>query len=98
MKTKQISTSAVVVLQAVVIAAFVASYAMGSTITQRLFENGAIETASSIQVAIPRHTPLTIEPLYDDPQVVSDVELAAVLQKIQPRFCRKRIPLNRSEA
>jgi hypothetical protein len=35
---------------------------------------------------IPRQEPLRIAPLYDDPEMVSDDDLAAVLRKIQPRF------------
>jgi hypothetical protein len=35
---------------------------------------------------IPREQPLRVAPLYDDPEMVSDEDLAAVLRKIQPRF------------
>lgn len=35
---------------------------------------------------IERQKPLVIKPLYDDPEVVSDEELAAVLIQVQPQF------------
>src|SRR4051812_29753101 len=35
---------------------------------------------------VPRTSPLVIAPLYDDPEVVSDEELAGVLAKIRPVF------------
>lgn len=43
---------------------------------------------------VPRETPLSIEPLYDDPEVVSDEELAAVLRKVQPRFASAQLKPN----
>lgn len=46
---------------------------------------------------IPRHEPLVIAPLYDDPDVVSDEELAAVLAKIRPAFPREELKPNHVE-
>jgi hypothetical protein len=42
----------------------------------------------------PRTEPLSISPLYDDPEVVSDEELAQVLTKIQPRFPKESLKAN----
>lgn len=92
MKSRQISSVAVVSVQAVVISAFAISYAMGSSATQRLVQNEVTRTSRVPLVEIPRETPLTVEPLYDDPQVVSDADLAMVLAKIQPRFWSKDDP------
>lgn len=43
---------------------------------------------------IPRTTPLVIEPLYDDSEVVSDEELAGVLAKIRPVFSKRHLKPN----
>lgn len=41
-----------------------------------------------------RNEALVISPLYDDPEVVSDEELAAVLKQVQPRFQPKNLKPN----
>lgn len=43
---------------------------------------------------LPRTTPLVIAPLYDDPEVVSDEELAGVLAQIRPVFPPERMKPN----
>ena len=45
-------------------------------------------------VAIPREKPLSVGPLYDDPEVVSDEELAGVLDRVVPRFQPKHLKPN----
>jgi len=45
-------------------------------------------------VHIDREKPLRMDSLYDDPQVVSDDELASVLKQIQPRFSPKNLRPN----
>ena len=45
-------------------------------------------------VHIDREKPLRMESLYDDPQVVSDDELASVLKQVQPRFSPKNLRPN----
>lgn len=47
--------------------------------------------------AIERNQPLVISPLYDDPNVVSDEELAAVLRQVQPRFSPENLRPNHVE-
>ncbi len=55
----------------------------------------AVRNAPVAPVAdIPRRRPLTVEPLYDDPRVVGDEELAAVLKLVRPRFDRHRLKPN----
>ena len=54
--------------------------------------NEITQSVAMSAISIPRQTPLIIEPLYDDPAVVSDEELAAVLAKVQPRFWSKEDP------
>lgn len=46
---------------------------------------------------IERTEPLVIKPLYDDPEVVSDEELAAVLLQVQPRFPADNLKPNHVE-
>ena len=43
---------------------------------------------------ITRQEPLRITPLYDDPELISDEDLAAVLRQVQPRFPAQRIKPN----
>ena len=94
MKTPRIAKEQVLVVQLVVVMAVVASFAAGSTETKQhlLTDIGGPRFAPVVN--IPRETPLIIEPLYDDPEVVSDEELAAVLAKVQPRFPRERLKPN----
>ncbi|MCA9117416.1 MAG: hypothetical protein KDA79_20240 [Planctomycetaceae bacterium] len=51
-------------------------------------------TAPLPQVEIPRSVPLVVQPLYDDPEVVSDEELASVLRRIVPRFAQHNLRPN----
>jgi hypothetical protein len=94
MKTPRISKAQFLGVQLIVAVAFVASYAAGSAETRQvlLSEIGGSRYAPVVEV--PRETPLIIEPLYDDPEVVSDEELAAVLAKIQPRFPMQKLKPN----
>jgi len=41
-----------------------------------------------------RDLPLRVEPLYDDPAVVTDAELAAVLRQVLPKFPREQLKPN----
>ena len=88
-KTKSISVVVFAATQVAVIAVFAASYAVGSSDSKRLMRTELTGSAQPPSIVFPRETPLTVEPLYDDPEVVSDEDLAAVLTKIQPRFWSK---------
>lgn len=92
MKVRQVSKLSIWSVQAAVVVAFVASYAGGAVETRQLIQRELTQSSSVPPVVIPRTTPLVIEPLYDDPDVVTDEELAAVLAKIQPRFWSKGDP------
>ena len=94
MKTPRIANQTFLVVQLLVVVAVVGSYAAGSAVTrhQLLVEAGGARLASVAEV--PRETPLIVEPLYDDPEVVSDEELAAVLSKLQPSFPREKLKPN----
>jgi hypothetical protein len=92
MHSRQIPVSVIVATQVVFVAAFAVSYATGSSDTCRLAIHELTGSSAMPLVTVSRRTPLVIEPLYDDPEVVSDKELAAVLAKVQPRFWSKDDP------
>jgi len=92
MKSPQASTPAVLLVQVVVVAAFAVSYAVGSPFVRLPSDLQTDESRSHGKISLSRQTPLTVEPLYDDAEVVSDEELAAVLAKVQPRFWSKEEP------
>jgi len=93
MKTARVAKEQFFVVQLIVGVALVASIAAGaSSGRSRLGADLGVSRGSAIPV--PRETPLVIEPLYDDPEVVSDEELASVLVKVQPRFSRERLKPN----
>jgi hypothetical protein len=48
-------------------------------------------------VSIDRAHPFQVTPLYDDAEIVSDAELAAVLERIRPRFPRAGLKPNHVE-
>jgi hypothetical protein len=97
MKTGRISKEHVLAVQLIVVVALVASWASASAVTrhQVLREFGG--PRYSPVVSVPREIPLVIEPFFDDPEVVSDEELAAVLAKIRPKFVRERLKSNHVE-
>lgn len=92
MKSRRISNSSIIAVQVVVVAAVAVSYAVGSPESRRLIESDVTGASRATPVAVPRQTPLTVEPLYNDPEVVSDDELAMVLAKVQPRFWSRKNP------
>lgn len=94
MKTPRVGKEQFLVVQLIVVMALVASYAAGSVSTRQNLLNEVTGTRFAPPVTIPREKPLVIEPLYDDPELVTDEELAAVLAKIQPRFPHERLKPN----
>ncbi|MBC8117240.1 MAG: hypothetical protein H7062_22825, partial [Candidatus Saccharimonas sp.] len=97
MKTGRISKEHVLLVQLIVVVALVASWASASTVTRQQVLREVGGPRYSPVVAVPRETPLVIEPFYDDPEVVSDEELAAVLAKIRPKFSREKLKSNHVE-
>jgi hypothetical protein len=78
-------------VQAIVVAGLGISAVRGgvSRVEPRLWPGAPREV-----LHIQRDHPLRIESLYDDPQVVSDDELANVLAQVQPRFSPKNLRPN----
>lgn len=75
-----------VLAQVIVVGAFAASFAsLSPTQVERVTEV-VVQKPKFTPVQIDRTEPLEVTPLYDDPEVVSDEDLAAVLYQIQPAF------------
>ncbi len=89
-----VSRTAVVIVQIVLLGAGVAAWQIGaaSPVAKLPVKNSSQPYRAVTQ--IPRTTPLVITPLYDDVEVVSDEELAAVLAKIRPVFSHERTKPN----
>ena len=84
-------------VQAVVAVAFAASYAVMNAESNDHFQRKLAGKATTPIVKVRRDKPLWIKPLYNDPEVVSDQELAAVLKQVRPRFAKKRLKPNHVE-
>jgi hypothetical protein len=92
--SQRISTQTVWLVQAVVVTGVVASLVTAAPRVHQRLEAELTGRPVLPEVAVPRDLPLRIEPLYDDPEVVSDEELAAVLKKVQPRFPKSQLKPN----
>lgn len=91
---RRISSKSVWIVQAIVAGAFVTSFVVAAPAVRGEFVRELTRQPFTAVVPIARETPLVIEPLYDDPEVVSDDELAAVLAKVQPRFSQSQLKPN----
>jgi len=94
MTHRRLSSTVIWVTQVVFIAGFVAAYALASTKTQLTLKQEIGLPVPVPELQVPRTKPLVIEPFYDDPELVSDEELAAVLWKVQPRFSQSQLKPN----
>jgi hypothetical protein len=88
------SRSLIVLVQLVVVGTGLASWRWGSAMTAVRATSESFFRRDRPVVDLPRTTPLKIAPLYDDPEVVSDDELAAVLARLRPVFPRERLRPN----
>ena len=75
-------------VQVIVLAGVAASWGVLSSETRQTVRNAGGGRRAAVPIEFDE--PLRIEPLYDDPQVVSDEELAAVLAKVRPKFPQER--------
>lgn len=97
MSRRQPSTSVIWATQAAFLLAIVTAYAVSPAATKDEIRSDVGLPLAVPQLEVPRSTPLVIEPLYDDPELVSDEELAAVLWKVQPRFPQTQLKPNHVE-
>ncbi len=83
-----------VALQAGVLAAFGAAYAVSGPRSRDLTKQELWGREPFTPITVARSEPLVVEPLYDRPDFVSDAELAAVLERVVPRFQHRRTKPN----
>lgn len=94
MKSKSKSLIVFVCIQVCFVSTLIAAWlSTPDDIATRFNEQVKGKTLST-PLEIPREKPLNVTPLYDDPQVVSDEELAMVLKKLQPRFDTNQLKPN----
>lgn len=86
MATRPRSLRGFLTVQAIVIPAFAIAFLFQPATTSAKFTQGLTGTLPVPPVPVARDVPLRVKPLYDDPQLVSDAELAAVLKQVLPRF------------
>ncbi|MGD9855397.1 MAG: hypothetical protein AB7U20_10665 [Planctomycetaceae bacterium] len=92
--TRAFSGKAFLTLQGVILAAFGAAYAVSGPDAQRSIQDQVLGRDPFVRVVVPRSEPLVVSPLYDRPDFVTDDELAAVLDRIVPRFQARRTKPN----
>lgn len=97
MKSRKLSSKTLIAVQVVVVIAFGAAYTMGSRESRQSFDKVFLQETFYPQVKIEREIPLRVKPLYNDPTVVTDEELAAVLKQVRPKFPRKHMKPNHVE-
>ncbi len=97
MKPRRISMLAVVGVQVFAVSALAMSFFAG--LPEPGPDNASVLSALTAPPVVPveRETPLRMEPLYDEPGIVSDEELAAVLWQIRPVQPRKELKPNHVE-
>ena len=94
MKKHRLLTSGFVAVQVIVAAAFAGSLLAVSSQTRDKVRRKLTGRAAYPVVKIEDDQPLRVDPLYDDSGVVSDEELAAVLEKIRPKFAPQKMKPN----
>ena len=97
MKSHKLSLKTVIAVQVLVVFSFCGAYTLGSRETQQEFNDVFLLQESFPEITIERKVPLRVEPFYDDPTVVTDEELAAVLKQVRPKFPRKHLKPNHVE-
>jgi len=89
-----LSLSTVIAVQGVCGLGLVAAILLTPAEARIVGETVLAPVSQPLDQPIPRQVPLVIEPLHDDPTVVSDEELIAVLKKVQPRFQPEKLRPN----
>lgn len=97
MNLRRVSSVTFFVLQIPIVAAFAWSFATLSPEGQRQVRRYVSARPKADELTLERDSPHAIAPLYDDPELVSDEQLAAVLQQIVPHFPAKKMKPNHVE-
>lgn len=84
----------ILLIQGLVIAAFAVSWCLLPDLSRRRILAELQQRPLEPDVTPEHNLPTRIDPLYDDPTVVSDAELAAVLKKLLPRFSAQKLRPN----
>lgn len=94
---KRISLIAILTIQLVFGAAFVTAWLVLPVGDRHRIQAELQSITPLVDVEIENFTPVAPSPLYDDPQVVSDEDLAFVLHSILPRFSQRKLRPNHVE-
>ena len=86
--------AAVITVQVILVASIGLAFALSPAEQRRNVQRLVTATDVLATPAPPRTEPLTVEPLYDRPDFISDEDLAAVLQQVLPRFPRAELKPN----
>ena len=97
MKLRRVSSMVFLALQVPIVAAFAWSYASLSPESQRQVRRLVVAKSQNIEIPLERDQALEMTPLYDDPEMISDENLAAVLKQIIPHFSAKKMKPNHVE-
>lgn len=85
------------IVQGIVIATFGIAFVLSTAQARSSIQANLLQAETFQPVRIPREEPYRIQPLYNRPDIVSDDDLAAVLEKIQPRFSPREMKPNHIE-
>lgn len=88
------SWKAVLTAQAFVAAGISAAVVFAPVDAKSLAREELLGASPYQNIDIPRTQPLRVQPLYNRPDLVSDADLAAVLQQVRPPFGRKEMKPN----
>lgn len=97
MKQQRPKLTTFLIVQAIVIAAFVAGFFLSPPESRARIEEEISHVDPAAELEIPRREPLEVTPRYDRPDFVSDEQLAAVLRQIRPVFSREHLRPNNVE-
>lgn len=89
--------AAFLALQVFVVAAFLLAWLLLPSNSAEALATAVTGRAPDVVAPVERALPLTVKPLYDDPSLVSDDELAAVLARLRPIFPRREMKPNHIE-
>ncbi len=94
MKRHRLSLFVILGVQLLVVSAVAVAFVGLSDRAKNQFRETVLSEEFSAEVPIERNEPLTIAPLYDDPSVIREEDLAKVLLKIRPKFPAKGLKPN----
>ncbi len=97
MKLRRVPSITLMVLQIPIVAVFAWSYASLNPEAQRQVRRMISAHPQPVDIPLDRDQAIEITPLFDDPELVSDDELAAVLKQIVPHFPAKKMKPNHVE-